>query len=73
MFSVLNYHPKCQVIIGGTNNGLVGFWDLNTGKLNGQFKEKKDDEITSISLIEKAYYILVCNSAGLVSLVAIAN
>ncbi len=47
------------------------FWEIDTGKLNGFYKEEKEEEITSICKIEKSNYLIVCNIIGTISFVAL--
>lgn len=35
----LNYEPNYKLIVVGTNNGITGLYESDTGKLNGTYSE----------------------------------
>ena len=69
--SYLAYEPQNKFIISGTHNGLLAFWEIETGKLNGTYHEQKDEEITSICLIDTTNYIILSNAFGQISIVGL--
>ena len=69
--SYLEYEPKNKFIISGTHNGLLAFWEIETGKLNGTYHEEKDEEITSICIIDNSNYIILSNAIGQISIVGL--
>ena len=69
--SFLEYEPKNKFIISGTHNGLLAFWEIETGKLNGTYHEEKDEEITSICIIDNSNYIILSNAIGQISIVGL--
>lgn len=69
--SYLTYEPKNKFIVSGTHNGLLAFWEIETGKLNGTYHEPKDEEITSICPIETSNYLILSNAIGQISIVGL--
>lgn len=69
--SYLVYEPKNKLIISGTHNGLVAFWEIETGKLNGTYHEPKEEEITVICPIETSNYLILANAIGQISIVGL--
>lgn len=69
--SYLAYESKNKFIISGTHNGLLAFWEIDTGKLNGTYHEPKDEEITSICPIETSNYLILSNAIGQISIVGL--
>lgn len=45
MMTSLNFSSKGKAIIVGTNNGITGFYESDTGKLNGSFSESIQYEV----------------------------
>jgi len=69
--SYLSYELQNKLIVTGTHNGLIAFWEIETGKLNGTYHEPKDEEITSICSIETSNYIMLSNAIGQISIVGL--
>ena len=59
LVSSILFDPENKVIVTGTNNGMVAFIELDTGKYSGNYREIKDNEISSLSLIEDPEYKII--------------
>ena len=62
------------MILVGTNNGITGFYESDTGKLNGTFSEPiSHEEINNLNLIPRArYFLMTTCSSGKINFIALA-
>ena len=65
LVSSILFDPENKVIVTGTNNGMIAFIELDTGKYSGNYRELKDNEISSLSLIEDPEYKSLIEKAAL--------
>lgn len=72
--SALVYEPTNKLLIIGTQNAVIGFYEAETGKFIGQCGLHQDasssEEISGIACLNNAPYIIVATSAGRIVVVA---
>lgn len=69
--SSLAYSERAKTIIVGTNYGVIGFYEVETGKLMGSTPTSNTEtSVTSISVLEDIPYLIETNSSGRISVVA---
>ena len=67
--TTLVYQPEHKQLITGTQNGIVAFWEVETGKFWGQCACFGVEEIVSIAYIRDMEYVIVATSQGKVGIV----
>lgn len=65
----MTYKYNEKMLITGTRNGVINFWEAETGKCVGTYNVL-NEEITSICPLRDLEYILIGTSLGKISLVA---
>lgn len=72
LITSLNFHSVGKAIIVGTNNGITGFYESDTGKLNGSCSEILNyEEISGITLITNIkLFIITTTSLGNINFLA---
>jgi hypothetical protein len=69
--SCLAYSDRAKTVIVGTNFGVIGFYEMETGKLMGSTSTSSvETSVTSINLVTDLPYIIETNNSGRISVVA---
>lgn len=66
--SCMSYCPVSKYIIVGTSMGVIGFYELDTGKLVGSVSDQNLDEVTSVSRMDSDA-VITTSSIGCISVV----
>ncbi|KRX07968.1 WD40-repeat-containing domain [Pseudocohnilembus persalinus] len=72
IISSLNFQSQGKMIIVGLNNGNTGFYESDTGKLNGTFCEPiKYEEITKVTLLKDiSLFVITTTSLGNINFIS---
>ena len=74
MISCLGFHEQMKCIIVGTNNGVLQFFESDTGKKGPSYSEPVDQmvEITNIVLIpDIKEFVITTDSLGRINIIAL--
>ena len=67
--TTLVYQPEHRQLITGTQNGIVAFWEVETGKFWGQCACFGVEEIVSIAYIRGMEYVIAATSQGKIGII----
>jgi len=72
IITALQFEPLTQFVVVGTNNGIAGFYESDTGKLHGTVVEQVQyEEISAVCILPEMPFIILTSSLGRVSFVAL--